>query len=444
MTTIGLLIVVTLLAFEAMSVAAALPTAARDLHGLAWYGWAFSGFVMANILGLVISGMLSDRRGPRRPLVAGLTLFPAGLLLAGGSRTMTQLIEGRIVQGLGSGLILTAIYVILGECYPTAIRPRMFAAISTAWVLPSLIGPPLAGFVTQHLGWRWVFLGLVPLTVLGALLMVPVLRTMSDAPRPGVVTNPGRLVRAVAVAAGLTVLIRAGQQPGPRWILPAAVAAGGLVWGLRRLLPPGTFQVRPGVGSTVALRGLLAGAMFGTESLIPLSLSVQHGFRPTAAALPLLGAALAWTLGSWWQGRDAIGDTRPTLIRIGFGLLVAACLGAAVASLPAGPAALMYPAWLLAGLAAGLSMSSFGVLLLDATTDADRGRDSSALQLADAVAQAVTTGLAGILLAAAAGAVLTYTQAFVAVDVSMAAIALLGVLLAGRTRTVPRPAPALP
>jgi MFS family permease len=90
-TTFGLLILITLIAFEAMAVAAALPTAARDVHGLAGYGWAFTGFLVANIVGMVVAGQVSDARGPRSPLAAGLVCFLAGLVLAGTATTMVQL-----------------------------------------------------------------------------------------------------------------------------------------------------------------------------------------------------------------------------------------------------------------------------------------------------------------------------------------------------------------
>ena len=67
-TSIGILILITLIAFEAMAVSAALPTAARELHGLRAYGWAFTGFLVANVVGMVVSGQISDVRGPRAPL----------------------------------------------------------------------------------------------------------------------------------------------------------------------------------------------------------------------------------------------------------------------------------------------------------------------------------------------------------------------------------------
>ena len=179
----GLLIVVTLVAFEAMAVAAALPTAARQLHGVALYGWAFTGFLVANVIGLVISGMVSDRSGPRRPLSIGVGLFFVGLLVAGLAPVMAVLICGRIIQGLGSGLLLTALYVVIGERYPSELRPKIFAGISSAWVLPSLIGPPVAGVLTQTVGWRWVFLGLAPLVAIGGGVLMPVLRSMNPVAR---------------------------------------------------------------------------------------------------------------------------------------------------------------------------------------------------------------------------------------------------------------------
>ncbi|MEP6851821.1 MAG: MFS transporter [bacterium] len=436
LTSFGLVVLVTLIAFEAQSVATAMPTAARDLHGLSAYGWVFSGFLVANVVGLVVSGAMSDRAGPRRPLILGLVTFCLGLLVAGSASTMTQLIGGRVVQGLGGGLLITAIYVIIGESYPTTLRPKIFAAISSAWVVPSLVGPPLSGFLTQHVTWRAVFLLLAPLVVAGGMLMIPVLRTLSDHPRSAVAPW-SRLTRALAVALGLAALVQAGQHPSVAALIAAGPGAAILAWGIVGLVPAGTLRVRRGVPSTVALRGLLAGAMFGAESLIPLALTVQHGYGPTAAGLPLLGTALAWALGSWWQGRDAVAAHRTTLIRTAFVLLAVACTGAAVASVPSAPGWLMYVVWPAAGLGAGLGMSSVGVIMLDLTTDETRGRDSSALQLSDNAVSAFTTGLGGVLVAAAVHSHLSYTAAFVTADLVMAGVALIGLGFAGRARVTP-------
>jgi MFS family permease len=442
-TTIGLLILITLIAFEAMAVSAALPTAAREVHGLGSYGWAFTGFLVANVIGMVASGQLSDARGPRLPLVAGLGAFLIGLVLAGTATTMAQLVAGRCVQGLGGGLMITAIYVVMGEAYSDRLRPPLFAAISSAWVVPSLVGPVVSGLLAQHASWRWVFLGLVPFMVIGGGLMVPALRTLRS-PEPGA-PEPGgrRLLPAVVVAGGIAVLAQAGQHPSVLVLVASVAGISAVVWGLRRLLPPGTATVRPGVAAPIALRGLLAGAFFGVECMVPLSLTVQHGFSPTAAGLPLAASGVSWAVGSWWQGRD-VGDDGPDrrigLIRAGFTCMMLGAVGMAVTAWPAAPGWLGYPSWLVAGLGAGLTMSSVGVLVLRYTTEATRGRDSAALQLSDATTSAFTTVIAGVLVAAAVRGAIGYTAAFVTLDLLMCAVAAVGLSVAGRARPAPEPA----
>ena len=437
-TSGGMLVLITLIAFEAMAVAPALPTAARDLHGVGAYGWAFTGFLAANIVGLIVSGQLSDAHGPRLPLITGMVLFVAGLLTAGTAVTMVQFILGRVVQGLSAGLLLTAVYVVIGEVYPEALRPRLFAAISTAWVVPSLVGPVVSGWVTENLSWRWVFLGLLPFVLVGCALMLSVLSTLrSSAHEHGKLADPRRILHAFAVAAGISALEAAGQRPSPLSLVIAAVGAVGLAWGLRTLLPAGTLRVRRGVSAPIALRGLLAGAFFGMESVIPLSLTVQHGYTATQAGLPLACSGLTWALGSWWQGRPAVIDEqthRVRLARNGFAFITLAAFAVTLAVQPGLPGWLIYPAWGLAGIGAGLTMSTVGVLLLKYTTDRDRGTDSAALQLSDATSSAVTAGLAGVLVAAAARGALGYTAAFTILDVTMGLVAIIGVLTAGQLR----------
>ncbi|TAM86887.1 MAG: MFS transporter [Jatrophihabitans sp.] len=425
-----------------MAVSAALPTAARDLHGIAAYGWAFSGFLVASVVGMVLAGQISDSAGPRLPLAVGLVAFAAGLALAGTATWMPQLIAGRVVQGLGSGLLITACYVVIGECYADEVRPRLFAAISSAWVVPSLVGPLLSGAVTQHLSWRWVFLGLLPFVVLGSILMVPTLRGLAPhGRRATALARPGRIVHAIAVAAGIVALERAGQHLGLPSIALAVVGLAALLWGLRTLLPAGTFTLRRGTPAPIAMRGLLAGAFFGVESVIPLALTVQHGFGATEAGLPLACSGVTWAIGSYVQGRPPRGDEdrhRVRLVRYGMALIALAVMLVAVAVHPGAPGWLMYPAWGIAGFGAGLALSTVSVLLLKYTNDRDRGSDSAALQLADATGSAFTTGLAGVLVAAAARVAIGYTAAFTILALGMAALAVLGSTAAGRLRA---PAP---
>jgi MFS family permease len=437
--TTALLILVTLIAFEAMAVSAALPTAARELHGLTSYGWAFTGFLLANVVGMVVSGQMCDAQGPRRPLLLGLACFAAGLVLAGSAFSMTQFVSGRVVQGLGSGLLITAIYVVVGETYSDGLQPKVFAATSSAWVLPSLLGPVISGALTQHASWRWVFLGLLPFVLVGAALLMPVVRRLRRAPRGtgSGLADPSRIVRALAVAAGIALVQTAGQHRTALWIVGGVAGVALIGWGLHRLLPVGTARLRPGVATPVALRGLLSGAFFGVDASVPLAMTVQHGYSPTAAGLPLAASGITWALGSWWQGRPSATPEpvrRVRLLRSGFVLVGLAAVLVGFAQQPAAPGWLIYPGWAFAGIGMGLAMTSTSVLLLRYTCAANRGSDSAALQLSDATGAALTTGFGGVLVGAAAGGVLGFTAAFWILTATMAVIAAGGLLASGRAR----------
>ncbi|MBC7291296.1 MAG: MFS transporter, partial [Actinotalea sp.] len=153
--TLGMVALITLAAFEALAVTTAMPTVAAALGGLSLYAMAFAAPVATGVVGMVAGGLWTDRVGPARPLLAGAALFAAGLLVAGTAGTMTVVVAGRVLQGLGAGMLIVAIYVVVARVYPDELRPRVFAAFAAAWVLPSVVGPTVAGLVAEHLGWRW-------------------------------------------------------------------------------------------------------------------------------------------------------------------------------------------------------------------------------------------------------------------------------------------------
>ena len=125
-----------------------------------------------------------------------------GLLVAGTAAAMPQLLVGRVLQGLGAGALAVATFVLIAAVYPERVRPAVFGLISSAWVLPSLLGPPVAGLVTETLSWHWVFLGLVPLVVVALALVAPAVRNAR--PRRANGRPPGAARRR------------------PRWVPPSA------------------------------------------------------------------------------------------------------------------------------------------------------------------------------------------------------------------------------
>lgn len=430
-TTVASLLVITLIAFENMGVATAMPTLVADLDGQALYSWPFTAFLVASVVSTVLSGRICDRRGPGLSLLAGPAIFTAGLVLCGFAPNMFALLAGRVLQGLGSGTVVVAIYLMIALVYDDRERPAMFAANAAAWVLPAVAGPSLAGLITETVGWRWVFLGLVPLALLGLALLAPHARRLRTR-APGEGRRAG-VWAAVGAAVGVAVVTWAAQHPSPAALGYGAAGLALLVWALRSLLPPGTVTARPGLPTVVASRGLLGGAFAGMESFLPLTMSAVHGYSPALAGLPLTVSALGWSAAAAVQGRHP-DWSREVALRVGFGLMAVALVVFAFVSQPWFPGWPAFPACAIGGFGMGTAYPSLSVLLLRFSPAAERGFNTSAMQLADWVSSAVTVGLGGVLLALLASARYP-SPALVVLAVALTAIALLGVFVTRRWPT---------
>lgn len=403
--TVGIVALVLLIAFEAMAVATAMPVAARELDGLSLYAWSFTGFLIAALFATAVTGEVCDRIGPAAPFLAGVLAFTVGLLVAGFAPGMVQFVAGRMIQGLGGGAVIVALYVVVARVYDESIRPRIFSFMAASWVIPSIVGPLVSGFITEQWTWRLVFWGTAPFVVVPVLLTLPALRRM---PQPAAVAHRrGRAPLALSAAVGAGALQYAGQRvEHDDWAvagLAAVVGVGLLVPGLLRLLPAGTLRVRRGLPAVVALRGAMCGAFFGAESYVPLMMVEHRGLSTTLGGLTLTGAALGWASASWWQGRPTMRIPRQRLVVVG---AVLATTGIALAGLAAVqtdgftvPAWIAAVGWLLGGAGMGLGISCISVLLFELSPVADQGANSAAIQIADALASIVMIGTGGVLFA---------------------------------------------
>lgn len=447
--TLGMVALITLSAFEALAVTTAMPTVAAELGGLSLYAMAFAGPVATGVVGMVGGGLWTDRVGPARPLLTGVAVFAAGLLVAGTAGAMSTVVAGRVLQGLGAGMLIVAVYVVVARVYPDELQPRVFAAFAAAWVLPSIVGPAVAGLVAEQVGWRWVFLAVPVLALPAVLALRPTLRSLGSAgggpaaPGTGPAAPPsgarrparGRrrppLLLAVVAGSGALLLHWAGQQDG-------AVAALGLVAGavavaltLPGLVPTGTLRAARGLPTVVLVRGLLGAAFFAAEVYLPLLLTSERGFRPAQAGLALTGAALAWSLGSWLRGRNDAWDPGHVL-RAGAATIVLGTAVAGAAVLPAVPVVASLAGWALAGLGMGLTYPTLSVLTLRLSPPAQQGANSSALQVMESLTIAVVLAVSGplfvLLLARDA------TTAFVTAFAVAGAFALAGLAVGGRVR----------
>ncbi len=421
-------------AFEAIAVTTAMPTVAAALNGLSLYALAFGVPAAAGIFGMVSAGIWSDRRGPVAALASGWLLFVAGLIISGTAGSMGVMIGGRALQGLGTGLTTVALYVVVGRTYPEHLRPKVFSAYAAAWVLPALLGPAVAGFLVTEVGWRWVFLSVPFVAVFAAVIgWQPCRRLGTIGSAVPVTTNGARQVLFAAIAGGAACLLSVAGQQSPALALPLMVIALALLaWSVPILLPTGTYRSRRGLPTVILLRGLASAAFAGADIFLPLLLSRERGLSPTQAGIVLSVGAVGWSAGSALQGRISSADRRAGLLRTGFGLLTLGIVVASAVLWSAVPLLTVYPAWAVGGLGIGIAYPTLSVLTLELSQPAEQGRNTSALQVNDALLQAVVLAASGSIFAALLGT--SHTAPYLAGFAVAAAAAGAGALLSPRVR----------
>ncbi|MBD9702205.1 MFS transporter [Streptomyces sp. ID01-12c] len=469
--SVGIVSVVLLIAFEAMAVGTAMPVAARELDGISVYGFAFSAYFTTSLFGMVLAGQWADRRGPLGALTAGIGTFAAGLVLSGTATAMWLFVLGRAVQGLGGGLVIVALYVVVGRAYPERLRPSIMAAFAASWVVPSVVGPLASGAVTEQLGWRWVFLGIPALVALPLALALPQIRrrasgpvtpspsspssasaspsSSSSSPSSASASAPSFDRRRIRLAFGISLgagLLQYAAQDLSWWsLVPAVAGAGLLVPAVLGLLPRGTYRAVRGLPSVVLLRGVAAGSFVAAESFVPLMLVTQRGLSPTLAGFSLAAGGGTWALGSWVQARARVEPYRERLMTVGMVLVAAAITTLPGALVDSVPVWIVAVAWAFGCFGMGLVISSTSVLLLQLSAPEEAGTNSAALQISDGLTNALLLAAGGAAFAALGGGAVghsattaagtaSHPAAFVAVFLPMAGVALVGAWVTTRLR----------
>ena len=440
--TIGLVLTITLVGFESLAISTVMPIVADELGGLELYGWVFSAFFLGSLIGIVMVGSAIDRGGLAAPFAAGLGLFAVGLLAGGLAPSMIVLVFARFVQGLGAGTIQPIAYVAIGRSLPESLRPRMFATLSTAWILPGVIGPAIAGAVGESIGWRFVFLGLLPLIAVAGALTLEALRAV--AVPPGVdesvaaAASRARLPLAITVAFGaglLTLGLTSGQPAATIGLVAAGLLIG--TYALRRLTPPGTLTARPVLPAAVLLRGVLTFAFFAVDAFVALTLVDYRGLSATAAGLALTAATISWTAGSWTQARGSARWPTHRFVQVGFAVVTLGLAAMMLVLVPEIPWAFALVAFGVAGFGMGLAYSPLALIVLRDASPESHGVATSSLSLTDSLGTALGTGLTGATVAASVRATGNPEAGLAAGFALAVVIGLLGLALTTRLR--PRP-----
>ena len=396
---VGLLLCVVAIAFEATAVVTAMPAAVADLGDLDLYAWAFTGFVIAQTLSIVASGQASDRFGPVRPLFAGFVVFGVGLALAGAATSMGWLVAARTIQGLGGGTMNLAVMVLVGRAFDGRERASLMTAFSAAWMVPAFAGPPLAAWLAETWSWHWVFWSVLPVLLLAALLVTrPLLRLSQPLPDAAVHTPRRHLAMALLVAAGAASVQWAGQRIEPSSLAWLLLGLALLAGGLPPLMPAGFSPIGAGLSAVVNVRALTSGAFFGAQTFLPLMVTQAWGLSLQWAAVIMIVGSLGWMTGAWLQSQAWLRWRRDTIIVVGAVSTTVGLVAVAVATLlPASGTGVVMAGWAGCGLGMGLSNASTSLAVMQLSPAVALGRNTSSLQVGEALGNSLCAGLAGTL-----------------------------------------------
>jgi EmrB/QacA subfamily drug resistance transporter len=172
LTLAGLMLAQFLASLDQTIVGTALPKIITDLGGFSKYTWVVTSYMITSTVTLPIVAKLSDMYGRKWFLVGGIIMFLVGSAICGTSQTIDQLIAFRAIQGVGAGAIMALAFTILGDLFPPSERGKYAGIMAGVFGLSSIIGPTLGGYITDSIGWHWVFYVNIPFGILIIFLII--------------------------------------------------------------------------------------------------------------------------------------------------------------------------------------------------------------------------------------------------------------------------------
>src|SRR6266851_5568602 len=171
LATVGVAMALLLAALDQTVVGVAMPRIVQELHGLSYYAWVTTAYLITSTALVPVAGKLGDMFGRKPFLLVGMVGFVGASALCGTSQNMFELVLFRALQGVFGGVLFASTFAVLADVFPPTMRARMSGVFGAVFGLSSVVGPTLGGYLTDGPGWRWVFYVNVPLGVLAVLLV---------------------------------------------------------------------------------------------------------------------------------------------------------------------------------------------------------------------------------------------------------------------------------
>ncbi|HEY7664914.1 MAG TPA: MFS transporter [Xanthobacteraceae bacterium] len=283
---VGVLLTMMLAALDQVMVATALPTIAGSLGDIDNMSWVVTANLLSATAATPLYGKLSDIHGRRRMILIAIGIYAAGSFACALAPSMLALILARALQGLGGGGLMPLVQTIIGDVASPRDRPRYQAYTSSTFIVSTVGGPIVGGFIAEHLHWSWIFWFNLPLCAMAFLLTHNVLARLPRHDRPHHLDLPGAMLMVGAAVALMLGLTWGGRRYG--WASPQIIAL---------------FAGSAALWVAFAVRVITA-----REPFIPLSVLRDGAMRVgTAAAFFAVGTVIALTIILPLYGQLALG-----------------------------------------------------------------------------------------------------------------------------------------
>jgi len=401
LTVAALLLGLAMAALEMTVVSTAMPTVIGDLGGIQHYSWVFTAYLLASTVTVPLYGKLADLYGRKPIMLLGIALFLVGSAASGVSRSMTQLIVFRTIQGLGAGSMQPIALTIAGDIFELEERSRIQGIFGAVWGVAGLVGPMVGGLIVRYLSWHWVFYINVPFGIASAALLVVGLHE-SVAKK----THSIDWLGALLLASGVLSLLGAshGGSMAVVWLPLSVALLAAFIWVERRakepLLPLDLFRMPVMAVSSVA--GTLVGAaMLSTVTFVPLFVQGVLGGSAVEAGSAITPMVVGWPIASAISGRliPRLGF-RP-LIRTGLGISALAAAGLAYLLKPGSSLIIAPISTALFGVGLGFANTALLIAVQTSVDWARRGVATASTMFARTMGGALAIGAMGAVLASA-------------------------------------------
>lgn len=282
-------------------VVTAMPNVVEDLHAAPYLSWATSLYLVSTILGGASMALLKARLGARPALVLAGVVVMAGGLMAAAAPGIALVLLGRVLQGIGEGVLVALSYALVRELFDIRLLPRVFGIQAVTWAFAIFIGPLAGGWLTEAWSWRAAFVGT-------ALLPVPMLLMVRRVlPGPPVRSSDPVVVpalRLVLLVLGVLAIAVSNRMDPVVWGVLLVLLGFALIAAMLRLDRASTRHifptVFPGLTHTVSLGLwvllLMPLSYMGILVYIPYLLQFHRGLGPTTAGYIGAVHAVAWSV----------------------------------------------------------------------------------------------------------------------------------------------------